>query len=76
MQWASAITTIGMEMAVPPLAGFWLDERFGTTPLWTVLLAILGFGVAMRHLWKLSKRLGAAAGQPGETSRPPGRGHE
>jgi F0F1-type ATP synthase assembly protein I len=58
LQWATAITTIGFEMALPPLFGAWADRRFGTGPLWTILLAILGFVVAMRHLWQLAKRLG------------------
>ncbi|MBA3314976.1 MAG: AtpZ/AtpI family protein [Planctomycetaceae bacterium] len=58
LQWATAITTIGLEMALPPLFGAWVDQRFGTGVLWTVILAVLGFVVAMRHLWDLSKRLG------------------
>lgn len=58
LQWATAITTIGMEMALPPLVGAWIDQRYGTSPAWTVILALLGFVVAMRHLWDLAKRLG------------------
>jgi len=58
LQWASMITTIGLEMALPPLLGAWLDRRYGTGPLWTVVFAVLGFVVAMRHLWDMSKRLG------------------
>ncbi len=58
LQWATAITTIGMEMALPPLVGAWVDRHFGTGVIWTIILAVLGFVVAMRHLWDLSKRLG------------------
>ena len=57
LQWATAITTIGLEIAIPTLAGAWLDDRYGTRPIWTVVLALLGLTVAMRHLWDLSKRL-------------------
>lgn len=65
LQWATQITTIGLEMALPTLGGWWLDQRFGTRPVWTVALAVLGFVVAMRHLWDLSKRLNRRAGGAG-----------
>lgn len=58
LQWATAVTTIGLEMALPPLFGAWVDRHFDTAPVWTVVLAVLGFAVAMRHLWDLAKRLG------------------
>lgn len=57
LQWATTITTIGLEMALPPLLGMWLDDRYGTGLLWTLVLALLGFFTAMRHLWQLTKRL-------------------
>lgn len=61
LQWASSITTVGLEMALPPLFGAWVDRQYGTSPLWTVVLAVLGFAVAMRHLWDISKRLNRQA---------------
>jgi F0F1-type ATP synthase assembly protein I len=64
MQWATSVTSIGLEMALPALAGWWLDRRFGTTPIWTVILALLGVVVAMRHLWELAKRLNRASAPP------------
>ena len=70
LQWASTITTIGLEMALPPLLGAWLDKRYGTGPLWTVLFAVLGFVVAMRHLWDMSKRLGRRGGPPSNPTTP------
>ncbi len=57
LQWASTVTTIGLEMALPALAGWWLDGKFGTSPVWTLILALLGVAVAMRHLWDIAKRL-------------------
>lgn len=62
LQWATTITTIGFEMALPTLAGWWLDQKFETKPVWTIVLAVLGIIVAMRHLWEISKRLGRASG--------------
>lgn len=49
-------------MAVPTLGGWWLDGYFGTRPLWTIVLALLGITVAMKHLWDISKRLGRRTG--------------
>lgn len=69
LQWATTITTIGMEMAVPPLVGVYFDGKFGTAPLWTVLLAVLGFLVAMRHLWQLAKRLNDRQNGPSRNGR-------
>jgi len=61
LQWATTITTIGFEMAVPTLGGWWLDQHFDTAPVWTIILALLGITVAMKHLWDISKRLGRRA---------------
>ena len=38
MQWASRITSVSLELVVPILVGYWLDQRLGTR----VLCAILG----------------------------------
>ena len=32
MEWVSKVTTIGLEMALPPTVGHWLDERWDTEP--------------------------------------------
>jgi F0F1-type ATP synthase assembly protein I len=56
MYWATRISSIGFEMAVPPAIGYWLDERWGTAP-WLVLTgACLGFAVAMLDVRKLAKQ--------------------
>jgi hypothetical protein len=68
LQWATTITTIGFEMALPTLAGWWLDQKFKTAPVWTIVLAVLGIVVAMRHLWEISKRLGRASRSAGATT--------
>lgn len=68
LQWASAVTSIGLEMALPALLGAWLDSRYGTGPLWTVLFSTLGFFAAMLHLWNMAKKLGDRRRPRGRTS--------
>lgn len=53
MQWASQVTTIGLEMALPPAGGWWLDERWGTEPWLLIAGAVLGFAAGMLHLLQL-----------------------
>jgi len=47
--WVSRITTVGLEMVLPGLAGHWLDQRFGTQ-----FLAIAGFAFGLTAgIWHL-----------------------
>ncbi|QDU78748.1 Putative F0F1-ATPase subunit (ATPase_gene1) [Polystyrenella longa] len=58
MQVANEVSTIGMSFALPPLGGYWLDWKLGTSP-WLVLVgAALGFVVGMKMIFELTKRLG------------------
>ena len=42
--------TVSMEMVLPGVAGYWLDQRLGTK----VLFTILGFGIGMlTGIWHL-----------------------
>jgi F0F1-type ATP synthase assembly protein I len=54
-EWTARITTISLELIIPVLAGFWLDERLHLTPLFLVLGVILGFVTAMLSLVRLTK---------------------
>ena len=48
--WASRIMTVSLEMVLPGLAGYWLDQRVGIRPVFTVL----GFGAGMVFgIWHL-----------------------
>ena len=40
-QWSTRIMVVAMEMVLPGLAGYWLDQRLGTV----VLLMLVGFAV-------------------------------
>ena len=55
MQWASRVTTVGLEFALPPLLGVWLDRWWGTTPWATVVGAVLGFAVGMMHILRIAR---------------------
>lgn len=58
MAWVSQITTIGLEMVLPAMLGFWLDGRWGTTPGLTITGAVLGFIVSMNHLLQIARAHG------------------
>ena len=47
--------TIALEMAVPGLVGHWLDERFATGFLLTLLGVVLGCSVAFWQLLQIAK---------------------
>ena len=55
MEWASRVTTVGLEFALPPLAGAGLDRWWGTSPWATVVGAVLGFAVGMVHLLRIAR---------------------
>jgi len=42
-------------MALPPGVGWWLDERFATSPWLMIVGVLLGFSVAMLELLKFAK---------------------
>jgi ATP synthase protein I len=55
LEWTSRITTIALEMVLPCLVGFWLDQWLGTWVVLVVLGAIVGFAAGMWQLIQLSK---------------------
>jgi F0F1-type ATP synthase assembly protein I len=58
MEWASLVTTIGMEMVLPTLGGFALDRWLGTLPIFLLIGAVLGFALGLLHLLKLASPRG------------------
>ena len=57
VRWAHRITTIGLEFALPPLLGGYLDRRWGLGSALTIVGAILGFGMGWYHLVAISREL-------------------
>lgn len=52
---AMRVMTVSIQMAVPPGVGWWVDQRYGTSPWVTLLGVVLGFSMAMLELMKLTK---------------------
>ena len=48
--------------------GVWLDSRFGTSPVLTLLGVVLGLVVAGYQLWELAK-VGSKTARPGPMTR-------
>jgi hypothetical protein len=42
MEWVAKITTVGLEMVLPGLAGRWLDAQLGTS-----FLVLIGFALGL-----------------------------
>jgi len=55
IEWASRVSTVGLEFALPPLGGAYLDHRAGTTPWLTLLGVVLGFAVGMMHILRIAR---------------------
>jgi F0F1-type ATP synthase assembly protein I len=55
MGWTSRITSISMEMVVPALIGYWLDQRWETHHLLLILGMVLGFATAMSSLMQIAR---------------------
>lgn len=53
--WATRVSSVGLEFAVPALAGWWLDSLWGLRPVGVIAGATLGFAIGMLHLLKISK---------------------
>ncbi len=56
IEWSTRLMVIGLEMAIPPAGGYWLDVRVGTFPVFVILGAILGFVGGMFHLLKTAQQ--------------------
>jgi F0F1-type ATP synthase assembly protein I len=45
-------------MLVPALLGWWIDKKFGTEPVWFIILLIMGLIGTAFDVYKLLKRFG------------------
>ncbi len=70
MEWSTRITTISLEMVVPAVIGYWLDQRWGTHGTCLILGAVLGFSTAIYSLVKLAQSpIANRRSQRGQTGR-------
>jgi F0F1-type ATP synthase assembly protein I len=53
LEWVNKITTFGFLMALPVVAGWWFDGRFGTKPWCLVVGAVLGFVGSLTYLIRI-----------------------
>lgn len=56
--WASQITSLGLELALPILVGYLLDQRWNTKPWLFLTGALLGISVFTLNVVRLSQNLG------------------
>ena len=54
-EWATRIMTISLEMVLPGLAGYWLDQKLGTVALFMLVGFVLGGTAAVLHLIHLTR---------------------
>jgi F0F1-type ATP synthase assembly protein I len=56
-EWASRVTTIGLEFALPTLLGLGLDYELGSAPLATIVGSVLGFVTGMMHTVRMARQI-------------------
>jgi hypothetical protein len=54
-QWASRIMVVSLEMVLPGVAGYWVDQQLGTVCLFLLIGLALGCTGAVLHLIRFTK---------------------
>lgn len=62
MDWVARITAVGLEMALPAIAGQWLDRRLDTNFLGLAGL-VIGVAVGFWHLLLMTRSPGRKSGR-------------
>jgi ATP synthase protein I len=55
VQWASRITGLGLEVAVPTLVGAYIDNRWHSSPAGVLAGMVLGFAAMMVHVLQIAR---------------------
>jgi F0F1-type ATP synthase assembly protein I len=55
-EWSATIMTISLEMVVPGLVGYWLDQKLGTRVLFLLIGFALGGAMATLALMRIAKK--------------------
>ena len=69
MAWVSRITSLSMEMALPALGGWYLDQKWGTNFLMAIG-AVFGFVLGGWHLMVMVKVINPKIPNPSNPSTP------
>jgi F0F1-type ATP synthase assembly protein I len=56
MGYYAALAQIGVEMVLPAVFGYYLDEWFGTAPWIMVAAAVFGFAGSLIHLFAILRQ--------------------
>ena len=56
MGWASVILGLSVQMAVPPLIGYWIDQRLGTRLVFLLLGVMLGVALGTLGFLRIAKQ--------------------
>jgi F0F1-type ATP synthase assembly protein I len=54
MEWVAKITTVGLEMMLPAVGGYFADRHFGTR-YWVLVGMVVGVTVGFWHLLRMTK---------------------
>jgi hypothetical protein len=65
--WASIIMTVSLEMVVPGLVGYWIDQRLGTGVLVMLAGFVFGMVLATWHLMRVLSNANRAGDRRGPT---------
>jgi F0F1-type ATP synthase assembly protein I len=66
------VISVAVEMVLPGLAGYWIDQRLGTKIVFLLLGLVLGVVGGMIHLLRLlSPKSPASEKEPGGRGTPP-----
>ena len=63
MEWASRVTSVGLEFVLPALLGALLDHWWGTSPVALLVGAVLGFAVGMMGILRIAREGAGGKGQ-------------
>jgi hypothetical protein len=55
IDWASRITTLGFEFALPALLGHYIDRKAGSNPVGLLVGMVFGFVAGMVHLLRIAR---------------------